>query len=103
MAMKEIDNYSSDELSCNEEEGLLFAEESSSDKDLVNSIPVNDEFSSISNIAVNEMCTLHRAILKGKDKKVLRYLSRKKNQHKINKQDQNGRYVNTIEGVSNFM
>ena len=49
-----------------------------------------DPFSD-SDIVVEEMCTLHRAIWKRKDKKVLRYLSRKSKEHKINKQDNTGR------------
>ena len=42
-------------------------------------------------IVVGEMCTLHRAIWKKKDKKVLQYLSRKRKKNKINKQDNTGR------------
>lgn len=49
-----------------------------------------DPFSDF-DIVVREMCTLHRAIWKRKDKKVLRYLSRKSKEHKINKQDNTGR------------
>ena len=50
-----------------------------------------DEVFSDSDIKVHKMCTLHRAIWKGKDKKVLRYLAKKKKENKINKQDKTGR------------
>jgi len=40
---------------------------------------------------INSFGTLHRAIMKGKTKKVFRYLSQRNKSKKINKQDVNGR------------
>ena len=51
----------------------------------------DEEVFSDSDIDINKMCTLHRLIWKAKDEKVLRYLSKKNNENKINKQDETGR------------
>lgn len=65
----------------------------SEESECVTSIPgYDEEVFSDSDIDINKMCTLHRLIWKAKDEKVLRYLSKKNNENKINKQDETGRY-----------
>ena len=64
----------------------------SEENECTTSIPGYDEEAfSDSDININKMCTLHRLIWKAKDEKVLRYLSKKNNENKINKQDATGR------------
>ena len=65
----------------------------SEESECVTSIPgYDEEVFSDSDIDINKMCTLHRLIWKAKVEKVLRYLSKKNNENKINKQDETGRY-----------
>jgi len=87
------DSFSDEIITTSRESGLKTKDSSHKVENVEASVEENDIF-------VDKMCTLHRAILKGKTKKVYKYLSKKNNLKKINKRDKTGRCALHFVAVS---